>query len=135
MAMAHVMLQRSPIVTLASGDEKGLTFEVPYRQTTALVQFATDEAHPSLGNGLLVRCSLPGGPGPGPTWAALRNRQELESLTRAHFLGSWVGLASFATHVCFYPNMVARTGLSVMNAAFSMINRIRWLAELGHTDA
>lgn len=127
--------RRIPIVVLATGDESGLAVEVPYRQSTALIQLDTREAHPSLGHGLVARVSLPGDAGPGPDWAAMRNAQEAESLTRAHLLGSWVGSADFATFVAFYPNMVQATGMSALNIVLSSIQRVRWLAELGRSDA
>ena len=38
-----------PMVTLATGDETAMTIEVPYRQTTALIQLDTREAHPGHG--------------------------------------------------------------------------------------
>jgi len=126
-------VQELPIVTLATGDETGVTIEVPYRQTTALIQLDTAEAHPGLGNGMVVRLSLPGAAGPGPEWAAMRNRQELESLTRSHFVGSWVGSASFATFVSFYPNLLARTSMGAINVALSTINRAMWIANEGRS--
>ncbi|HSM33674.1 MAG TPA: hypothetical protein VK987_06260 [Anaerolineae bacterium] len=128
-------LRELPIVVLATGDEAGLAIEVTYRQTTALIRVDTDEPHPGLGNGMIVRLSLPGAAGPGPGWAAMRNRQELKSLTRAHFVGSWVGSAAFATFVSFYPNMLARTGIGAVNVALSTINRAMWIAGEGRTSA
>jgi hypothetical protein len=122
-----------PIVTRATGDESGMTLEVPYRQTPALIRLDTREAHPALGHGLLMQLSLPGDAGPGPDWAALRNQQETESLTRSHFLGSWVGSASFPTFVAFYPNLIQPAGMSTLNIILSTINRVRWLAELGRS--
>ncbi len=127
-------LRQLPIVTLATGDETGISLELPYRQTTTLIQLDTNEPHPALGNGLLVRISLPGDRGPGPDWASMRNHQELDSLTRSHFLGSWVGSARFPTFVSFYPNLTARTGMGSLNIAFSTINRAMWVASLGRTE-
>ena len=86
-----------------------------------------------MGHGLLVRVSLPGDAGPGPDWAAMRNRQETESLTRSHFLGSWVGAAQFPTFVTFYPNFMEPAGMSTLNIILSTTNRVRWLAGLGRT--
>ena len=124
-------VQELPIVTLATGDETGVTIEVPYRETTALIQMDTTEAHPGLGSGMVVRLSLPGDAGPGAEWAAMRNRQELEALTRSHFVGSWVGSASFATFVSFYPNLLARMNMGSINVAISTINRAMWIANEG----
>lgn len=122
------------VVGLATGDETGITLEVPYRETTALIQIDTTEAHPDLGNGMVVRLSLPGDAGPGPEWAAMRNNQELSSITRSQFVGSWVGSASFATFVSFYPNMLARTGMGAINVALSIINRAGWIAAEGRSS-
>jgi hypothetical protein len=126
-------VQRMPIATLASGDAAGVTLEVPYGGATALIQLETDWAHPSLGAGMVVRLSLPDGGSPGAEWAALRNRQELESLTRSHFIGGWIGSAPFPTLVSFYPNMLARSGMAAINIVLSMIGRARWMAEAGHS--
>ena len=131
MLAALEQVRELPIVTLASGDVSGMAIEVPYRQTSALIQLDTREAHPGLGNGMVARLSLPGDAGPGPEWAAMRNQQELSTSTRSHFLGSWVGSADFATFIAFYPNMVARTSMGVVNVAISTINRAMWIATDG----
>ena len=94
----------------------------------------TVEAHPGLGNGMVVRLSLPSAAGPGPEWAAMRNNQELDSLTRSQFVGSWVGSADFATFVSFYPNMLARTGMGAINVALLSINRAGWIAGEGRSS-
>lgn len=124
-----------PMVGLASGDASGIALQLPYRQTEALIQLGTREAHPALGHGLLVRTSLPGDAGPGPDWALMRNRQEMTSLTRAHLVGSWVGSASFATFVAFYPNLLAPAGMTPVNIALSEMHRVRWLAEIGRSGS
>jgi hypothetical protein len=118
---------------IASGDATGLTLEVPYRQATALIELDASWAHPDLGTGMIARLSLPGAAGPGPEWAAVRNRRELESLTRAHLVGGWIGAAPFATFLSFYPNMLARAGMGAVNIALSMANRARWMAEDGRS--
>jgi len=133
MVATLAQVQQLPIVTLANGDETGVAIEVPYRQTAALIQLDTAEAHPGLSHGMVVRLSLPGDAGPGPEWAAMRSRQELQTLTRSHFVGSWVGSASFATFVSFYPNLLARTGMGAINVALSMINRAMWIANEGRS--
>lgn len=120
-------------IGIASGDETGITLEVPYRQATALIELDASWAHPDLGTGMIARLSLPGGAGPGPEWAAVCNRRELASLTRAHFVGSWIGAAPFATFLSFYPNMLARAGMGAVNVVLSMANRARWMAEDGRS--
>jgi hypothetical protein len=129
MAVALEQLRALPAVVLASGDDEGITLEVPYGQATALIQLDTSWAHPDLGAGLLARLSLPGDAAPGPESAARRNRQELAALTRAHFTGGWIGSGPFAVYLSFFPNMLSRTGLGVTNIALSMIGRARWTAE------
>jgi hypothetical protein len=123
-------IRKLPGVGVATGDESGITVEVPYRQTSALIQMDTREVHSELGSGMLVRISLPGDAGPGPAWAAMRNRQELESMTRTHFLGSWIGSAQFATFVSFYPSLMARTKMGPLNVLLSSVNRVRWAASV-----
>jgi hypothetical protein len=124
-------IRQMPGVGLATGDESGISVEVPYRQTSALIQMDTRESHPELGSGMIVRISLPGDAGPGPVWAAMRNGQELESMTRSHFLGSWVGSAQVATFVSFYPSLLARANMGPVNVLLSTVNRIRWAAQVG----
>ena len=129
MESALEQLQRMPKVVLATGDETGITLEVPYGGATALIRLDTSWAHPDLGTGLMARLSLPGDGSHGPEWAAMRNRQELDSLTRAHFIGGWIGSTPFPTHLSFYPNLLANTGMAAVNIALSTINRVDWIAE------
>jgi hypothetical protein len=131
LADALEQIRKLPGVGLATGDESGISVEVPYRQTSALIQMDTRESHPEFGSGMLVRISLPGDAGPGPVWAAMRNGQELESMTRSHFLGSWVGSARLPTFVSFYPSLLARANMGPVNVLLSTVNRVRWAAQVG----
>ena len=124
--------QRLPVVVLATGDDTGVTMEVPFNGTTALIQLEADADHPDLGSGMTARLSLPEADPGGAEWAAEQNREELRALTRAHFIGGWVGSASFPTFQAFYPNMLARSGMGAMNIALSMIGRARWMAQRGN---
>ena len=133
MELTLEQLQRMPIVTLASGDASGVTLEVPYGDATAMIQLETDWEHPSLGAGLVARLSLPDGGSPGVEWAARLNRLELESLTRSHLVGGWLGSAPFPMFVSFCPNMLARTGMDAINVALSMMGRARWMADGGQS--
>lgn len=121
-------MRRMPGVALATGDDAGVTIEVPFGDATALLQLDADWSHPEFGAGMLTRLSLPGD-NAGPGWAAEQNRRELRSLTRAHFLGSWIGDAEFPTEVSFLPNMAGHTGMHSVNVALSMVNRARWMAQ------
>lgn len=56
------------------------------------------------------------------------NREELQSFTRSHFLGSWCSNSSDLTYVGFFPNVAYRPGLLsvlVMGMGF----RAKWVAE------
>jgi hypothetical protein len=134
MEFALEQMQRLPAVVLATGDAQGVTIEVPFEQATALIQLDATWTHPQLGAGMMARLSLPRR-GSGPEWATGQNRLELASLTRAHFVGAWIGSAPFPVFHSFYPNMLARTGTSAVNIALSMIGRARWVAQEGRAAA
>ena len=121
-------MQSVPAVTLATGDETGVTMEVPFDDATALIQLDTTWEHPDLGAGLVSRLSLPRASA-GPRWAAEQNRLELESLTRSHLVGGWVSDSQFPSFRAFHPNILANTGFAAANVALSMIGRARWMAE------
>lgn len=130
MTFTVAQMQRVPAVTLATGDETGVTMEVPFGDATALIQLDTTWEHPDLGSGLVSRLSLPR-ESAGAEWAAEQNHRELESLTRSHLVGGWVADSPFPSFRAFYPNILARTGLAAVNVALSMIGRARWMAEQG----
>jgi hypothetical protein len=128
MTLALEQMQQVPAVLLATGDETGVTMEVPFGDSTALIQLDSTWEHPDLGSGLVSRLSLPR-ESAGPAWAAQQNRREIESLTRSHLIGGWVGDTQFASFRAFYPNILARTGFAAVNVALSMVGRARWMAE------
>ena len=130
MSLTLEQMQRVPAVLLATGDETGVTMEVPFGDATALIQLDTTWEHPDLGSGLVSRLSLPRDSA-GPGWAAEQNRREIESLTRSHLIGGWVADSAFPSFRAFYPNMLARTGLAAVNVALSMIGRAHWMAAEG----
>lgn len=115
------------------GDPKGMTLETPFGQDSALIRFHTDQAHPQLGNGLLVTLELPF---QFEKDAALRLGAELNFLearlwTDSPQLGCWQirergedqsGLA----HSSFIPNALFTKGL-VTNFAFWSIGRAQWV--------
>jgi hypothetical protein len=125
------LIRRGPYVVLASGDEDGLTSEFPLLDGTSLLQVATDQPHPSLGNGMLVRLSLPEHvtDADGGAWANEMNRREIVSLTRAHFLGGWVVAEGTPTFVTFYPNAFKLGPGDIQNLVVSASLRAKWVAE------
>ena len=130
MTLTLEQMQPVPAVILATGDETGVTMEVPFGGETALIQLDTTWEHPDLGSGLVSRLSLPR-EGTRPAWAAQQNRREVHSLTRSHLVGGWVADSPFPTFRAFSPNILARTGFAAVNVALSMIGRARWMAEEG----
>lgn len=125
------LLQQGPGV-LATGDAGALTAEFPFRGRTALLRVITDQRHPLLGNGLLLLLSLPlsGAPGELCRSALELNEQELRSMTRAPFLGSWsFGGPWGLTFASFLPNLVYRPGL-LPNLVIGMANRARWAEQV-----
>jgi hypothetical protein len=121
----------SRFVVLASGDETGLTEELPFLHGTSLFQTTTDEPHPALGNGMLLRLSLPEhvSDSEGPAWANSMNCLELDRLTRTNLLGSWTVVNNTPTFVAFYPN-AARLGDGFLtNIVMNAAGRAKWVAE------
>jgi hypothetical protein len=121
----------SRFVVLALGDENGLTQEFPFLQSTSLLQATTNEPHPALGNGMLLRLSLPEhvSDSEGPAWANNMNRLELDRLTRTNLLGSWAVVNNTPTFVAFYPN-AARLGDGFLtNIVMNATGRAKWIAE------
>lgn len=117
-------------VVLASGDETGLTEEFPFLDSTSLLQVTTDQPHPSLGNGMLLRLSIPEhvSDSDGPAWANRMNLGELASLTRTNLLGSWTVVNNTPTFVAFYPNAAhVREGV-LTNIVMNAGSRARWIA-------
>jgi hypothetical protein len=125
------LVRRGPYIVLASGDAEGLTTEFPLLDGTSLLQVGTDQPHPSLGNGMLVRLSLPehAPDVDGGAWANDMNRRELASLTRAHFLGGWVVAEGTPTFVTFYPNALKLMPGDIQSLVMSAGLRAKWFAE------
>ena len=129
-------LQGPPCI-LATGDDRGagLTAEFPFFERTSLLRATTEEAHPQLGTGILFRLSLPitDSKQDWPKGAHLLNTRELDSFTRAPFLGSWCAGDQAITFVIFYPNIAYQPGL-LWNLITSMVIRARWVAEEASGD-
>lgn len=130
------MLQSRPATLLANGDEERLMAHFPYQEVTTLLFVSAGDRHPSLGNGVSIRLSLPEAvsDAEGPAWAAKMNRSELGSFTRSHFLGSWVVAADRPHFVAFYPNFAAVAPGVLANIVSSASNRARWAAEVVRGD-
>lgn len=118
---------------IANGDPKGLTAEVPFGNESALLQCWTNQAHPQLGNGLLITLQIPhnladqsdGG-------VAVLNFFEARGWTEVPNLGCWhsrdTGSArgTVSAHSTFIPNALYRPGL-VQNFMLWEIARARWV--------
>lgn len=125
-----VALFSGPPCVLCTGDENGLAAEFPLAKATTLLTVNARATHPLLGSGLLMRLFLPFVlPVTESALEALRlNSLELQSLTRAAFLGSWCLDAGGVNHVSFYPNCIYLPGL-LPNLVLSAAVRARWVAE------
>jgi len=134
MEQAVSSLQQPPCV-LCTGDAAGLAAEFPLFDRTMLVRMKTGAKHPRLGNGLLVRLSLPfiGWLADNARDAAALNVLELEKLTRVPFLGSWYGLHDGIHFVGFYPNSAHVPGL-LQNIVLQMVGRAHWVAHELYED-
>jgi hypothetical protein len=103
---------------------------LPFLHGTSLFQTTTDEPHPALGNGMLLRLSLPEhvSDSEGPAWANNMNCLELERLTRTNLVGSWTVVNNTPTFVAFYPN-AARLGDGFLtNIVMNAVGRAKWVA-------
>jgi hypothetical protein len=124
-----------PGVESFTGRESGIELELRDRGHSARVTVSTEEPHPALGNGLLVRTSIDPRKGLDATWAAKMNRRELEAINHSMFLGSWVAASERPTFVTFYPNYVAGIGVGLLNLVVYAVNRATWAASLGEVLA
>lgn len=117
----------------ANGDPTGLTAEVPFGNGSALIQCWTDQAHPQLGNGLLVTLQLPNNLADEPDGGvAALNFFEARAWTEVPNLGCWhtrdTGSArgKVPAHSTFIPNALYRPGL-IQNFVLWEIGRARWV--------
>jgi len=113
-------------VCYGQADADRLTFEVPFGDTSALIQLCADQKHPQLGHGLLVSLTLPhrdtlldvAG------MAARLNWAEAVSWTGFPQFGCWHarldGGDPLLAHVSFIPNTLYRRGLAIQFAFWSV---------------
>jgi hypothetical protein len=119
----------------------GMSLETPFGSETTLIRFETEGAFPGLGNGLLVRTTLPPLDTPGSVGAIASLLNDLEGTQSTDFaqLGCWhVHSLSDETHVlvhsCFIPNLFFGDGL-VTNYGLWAIARALWAAKVLRRDA
>ena len=130
------VVQSSGNTVLATGDADGLTVELPFQSETSLLTVATRESHPQLGNGVLIKLTLPVlfSEQDGSRFASELNRRELESLTRSHFLGSWCWHDEFVHYVTFLPNVLNLGDVDLFNFLAASYGRAKWVAETIYGD-
>lgn len=121
---------------IANGDTSGLTAEVPFGHDTALIQCWTDQAHPKLGNGLLVTMQLPIVDQEEQHTVAVEdlNFFEARAWTEVPQLGCWhmrqtaSDRGKVAAHSTFIPNALYRPGL-VQNFVLWEMGRAHWVRQ------
>ena len=130
------VVQSSGNTVLATGDAAGLTAELPFQSETSLLTVATRESHPQLGNGVLIKLTLPVlfSEEDGPRFASELNRRELDSLTRSDFLGSWCWHDEFLHYVTFLPNVLNLGEGDLFNFLGASYARAKWVAETIYGD-
>jgi hypothetical protein len=116
---------------LATASVDGLSAEFPFKTQSSLLTFATDQLHPQLGNGLLVRLTIPLQPDPSELGAMVNmlNERELSGHTLVPLLGGWCTSPSgMPTFVAFYPNVQGFQN-QLQNIFLGMTGRAKWVAE------
>ena len=98
-----------------------LTLEGPAR--TALFQVNTDAPHPQLGNGVLLRLTLPVDADP-----VTLNLAESQEWTAFNQLGAWFHNDRGVSFVTFIPNATFREGL-LENLFWHTAARVKWAKE------
>jgi hypothetical protein len=124
------------------GDEQGLTAEFPYGPnggpaamggTSNMLRVSTDETHPRLGSGVLLRLHLREQPvdADAPLHPFALNGLEAEGESDAHLPGSWCNNpeGGAPVFVSFFPNVLADPN-ALLNLIMSMGMRARWASEL-----
>lgn len=123
------ILQRPPCV-MVTGDESGLTAELPFGQQTSLLRVMAGAKNPRMGNGCLVTLTLPAQADAGTgssRWLEL-NELEERSFVRSHLLGSWCPDDRGPTFVQFLPNALYRPG-TLTNLVMTAVGRAKWATE------
>lgn len=121
---------QGPPCVLAMGDGNALSAEFPFGEQTSLMRIDTSEAHPRLGNGCLMKLTLPlkvDDAAKDNGWLGL-NCLETENPLAPHLLGSWCSDKMGPTFVSFLPNVIHRPG-DLTNFAMSMASRAKWASD------
>jgi hypothetical protein len=131
----HVAVQLQEAGLLVNGDEVGLCAEVVFgdRDDSALITVTSDEPHPQLGHGVLLRLNLPVSLS---EQAAARLAVKLNAaeigLTFTHLLGAWCSTEARGAHVpvfvSFVPNTLYRPRL-LFNLVTALAGKARWACE------
>ena len=120
---------------LATAGPDGLTAEFPFfgsepvfltlegQVRTALFQVNTDASHPQLGNGVLLRLTLPVDADP-----VTLNLAESQEWTGFNQLGAWFHSDRGVSFVTFIPNEMFREGL-LENLVWHTAARVKWTKE------
>lgn len=126
------------VCLLAFGDESGVGGEFVYRDFSSLVQFAPNERHMQVGNGLRVTLKLPSLPLKVSACenAVLLNLMEAKGLSLMTTLhGAWCSIPDgdrpdTVAFRAFFPNQMKMTGFAA-NIALWMSGKAEWVASLG----
>jgi hypothetical protein len=126
----------------ANASDTGVTVEYPWEQgavsaivgdCTSMLQIRSDQPHPSAGNGLFYRLSLPTNcsDDEASEYAAKLNRAELEAIDAPPFFGAWCTMPQSGTvsFVGFWPNLLYRPG-TVASIAFWTWARSRFARQV-----
>ncbi len=115
---------------MATGDEKGIVAEFPYRDFSSLLTFDTDRVHPQVGYGLHVALKIPDNvfAKSASIAAGLLNQMEAVPELPTKFYGTWcAGPNGDLTFSAFYPNALFHPGKG-KNIALAMARRAEWIA-------
>lgn len=105
---------QQPPSLMASGGGNGLTVEFPFGDFSSLCQFQGDQAHPRIGNGLLILQRFPVGEmseSEGVDLALKLNAQELNQKPIGYGFGSYCYQDGCICFNGFVPNLAYRAGL------------------------
>jgi len=123
-------MQRPPAL-LATGGGQGLTVELPYGQRSSLCEMQGDQAHPRIGNGLLLLQSFPVSSiteTEGTRLALELNDEALNQTPAGYGFGSYCFRDDCVRFTGFIPNAAYADGL-LPNIYFSCIGRAHAMAE------
>jgi hypothetical protein len=117
---------------VAIGDEDGIAVELPWVESTCLLELNPDFAHPHLGHCLHATLTLPDNGSHEDMLALTHTLNRIEALpdTLTDFRGSWcVSPLNLVTFSAMYPNILFQPGVGA-NIAVSIGARAEWLATL-----